>query len=97
MINAYLTDDITVVTNILGVWGEVSTHTDTVIKGRFEFKTKMVRNLQGEMVVSTGNVIIPVRVISHKDKIIYNSVTYSILGIEEIKDFSKRFLRLTVA
>ena len=57
----------------------------------------MVRNLQGEQVVSTGNVLLPVMTIAHKDRIVYNGVTYSILSIEEVKDFSNRFIRLNVA
>ena len=96
MINAYLRDDITIKTITYGEWGE-GLETSTVIQGRIEFRTKMVRNLQGEVVVSNALVYLPLITIGHKDKIIYNEQEYSILSIEEKKDFSSRFLLVNLA
>lgn len=95
MINAYLTDQITVKTSTLDKWG-TATESSQVIKGRIDFRTKMVRNLQGEQVVSSAKVYLPTMTIGHKDKIVYNLKEYSILNIEEVKDFSKRFIKLDV-
>jgi hypothetical protein len=96
MIKAYLTDDITVRTVVYGTWGG-TTPTDVVTKGRFEFKTKLVRNLQGEQVVSSANVLLEIIVLGHKDKIIYGGVEYSILTIEIKKDFSDKYLLINLA
>jgi hypothetical protein len=97
MINAYLTDDITVKKITYGTWGGVAQQINTNMKGRFNFETKLVRNLQGEQVVSTANVILPIIDLQHKDKIEYESKEYSILGIEVKKDFSKRYLLVNLA
>jgi hypothetical protein len=91
MISAYMTDDITIQRIAYGSWG-TSTPTNVAVKGRFEFKTKLVRNMAGEQVVSSANVILPVMVLGHQDKVVYSGVTYSILTIELKKDFSNRFL-----
>lgn len=96
MMNVYFTDNITLQSVAYNTWGSAS-NTPTNIRGRFQFKTKMVRNLQGEQVVSTANVLIPVVAVTHKDKIIYGDVTYSILGIELIKDFSSKCIKLYLA
>ena len=89
-------EDITVQAIAYGTWG-VSTPTDTIVKGRFEFKTKLVRNQAGEQTVSSANVILPLMVLSHKDKIVYLGVTYSIMAMELKKDFSNRFLLIYLA
>jgi hypothetical protein len=96
LINAYLTDDIIIKTVTYGTWGGVTT-VSTTLKGRFEYKTRLIRDLQGEQVVSSARVYLPIRSISHKDKIVYESKEYSILNIEVFKDFSKRYLRVSVA
>lgn len=96
MINAYCKDSITVKTSTRDQWG-TATYTSATVKGRFEFKTKMVRNLQGEQVVSSANVILPLMTLTHDEKIYYGSKEYSILGIEEAKDFSNRFMRIYLA
>lgn len=96
MINAYITDTITLKRRVYGTWGG-ATDTESTIKGRFEFKTKMTRNLQGEQVVSTANVILPLMSIEHKDKIVFESKEYTILAIERRKDFNSRFLLIYLA
>jgi hypothetical protein len=96
MINAYMTDSITISSIAYGTWG-TSVPTNVTIKGRFEFKTKLVRNTAGEQAVSSANVLLPVMVLGHQDKVIYDSKTYSILAIERKKDFSNRFLLIYLA
>lgn len=97
MIKAYLIDDIVVKRITYGTWGGVAQEIEIDTKGRFNFETKMVRNIQGEQVVSTANVMLPIMDIQHKDKIEYDGKDYSILGIEIKKDFSKRFLLINLA
>jgi hypothetical protein len=96
MIKAYLKDNIIIRKIITDQWG-VATPSDITKKGRFEFRTKLVRNLQGEQVASTAKVFLPLLTIEHKDKIVYDSKEYSILTISVIKDFSSRFLKLDLA
>ncbi len=94
MINAYLQDNIKLIAIEYDKWGS-PTPTESTIKGRFEFKTEMVRSLEGEEVVSSARVLIPADTdINHEDKIEYKSKEYSILAIELGKDFSDRVLRL---
>lgn len=93
MINAYLTDDITVKITTYGTWGG-ATESSSTIKGRIDFRTKMMRNLQGEQVVSSAKVYLPIMFLNHKDKIVYDGHEYSIINIREVKDFSKRFLQV---
>lgn len=96
MLNAYMTDDITIQRVSYDTWG-TSTPTDVATKGRFEFKTKLVRNQSGEQVVSSANVLLPVMTLGHQDKVVYGGITYSILTIELKKDFSNRYLLIYLA
>jgi hypothetical protein len=68
------------------------------MKGRMDFQIKLVRNLQGEQVVSSAKLYLPAgTVISHKDIISYAGKDYAILNIRYAKDFSNRFLLLDLA
>lgn len=96
MLNAYMTDDITIQRVSYDTWGS-PTPADTAYKCRFEYKTKLVRNQAGEQVVSNANVMLPVMTLGHQDKIVYSGITYSILNIELKKDFSNRFLLIYLA
>lgn len=97
MINAYLTDNITIKTATVDKWG-TKTFSSATTRGRIEFRTKLVRNLQGEQVVSTAKVYLPpTSTVSYKDVIRYNSVDYTILGIQHAKDFSTKFIKLDLA
>ena len=97
MMNAYFVDTISVKVATTDTWG-TKTFSTTAYKGRFEYKTKMVRNLQGEMVVSTAYILLPATVtIKHADLISYIGQDYSILGIEMLRDFSTRYLKVVLA
>lgn len=96
MINAYCTDSIILVTRARGTWGS-ATETQVATRGRFEFRTKLVRNQTGETVVATAKIYIPYCALSHGDAVIYNAKRYSIIAIEEVKNFSRQFLKLDVA
>lgn len=98
MINAYCNDDIVIVKRTPDQWGTM-TERKVVARARFEFKTRMVRNLQGEMVVSSGRVSLPLPYfdITHNDRIQFEEKQYSILNIERVKNFSTQFMRLDLA
>ncbi len=97
MMNAYMTDTITLKTATTDKWGS-KTFVSATMKARIEFKTKLVRNLQGEQVVATAKLYLPKTVVvSHADVISYAGKDYSILNIGYAKDFSNRFLLLDLA
>lgn len=87
ILNAYLNDNIFIKKVTFDKWG-TATNVYTFSKGRITFRTKLVRNLSGDQVVSSAEVMLPNITIAHKDLIVYNSVEYAILNIEEKKDFS---------
>jgi hypothetical protein len=104
MINAYMNDSVTIKTAELDQWG-TATFTETAVRGRFEFRTKMVRNVQGQMVrnvqgqqvVSSAKVYLANQALSHADKIVFGEIEYEILNIEQVKDFSTKFLKVDLA
>ena len=96
MLNVYGVDSITIVRD--GGYdrrGEPSATTSESVKGYVEWKTHLVRDINGEEVLSSGYVMLPYdSTIDHKDKLTIESVTYSILNIERLRDFSSRGLRV---
>jgi len=96
MLNVYGVDTITLTRDGgYDEWGEPSATTTETIKGYVEWKTHLVRNINGEEEVSAGFVITPYdSTIDHKDKLTINSEAFSILSIERMKDFSNRGLRI---
>ena len=97
MIGCYMNDSITISQVTYDQWGKI-TKSSTSVKGRIEFRTKLMRNLQGEQVVSSAKVYLSlITSLGHEDKITYNGKEYSILGIEEKKDFSSKFLKVDLA
>lgn len=97
MINAYCNDTITLIKVTRGTWGSSASEVQVPLRGRFEFRTKMVRNVAGETVVSSAKVYLTTLAVSHSDKISYGGKTYSILNIEFVKDFSNRYTKLDLA
>ena len=98
MLNVYGVDDIIIVRApdpAYTEWNEPIDPTEETVKGYVEWKTKLVRNLAGEEVVSSGNVLIPIdTTVNHIDKLKINSVEYPILTIEYGKDFSNVWTRI---
>jgi len=94
MLNVYGVDSITIVRDGgFDEWGEPSATTSESVKGYVEWKTHLVRDINGEEVVSSGYVMLPYdSTIDHKDKLTINSTTFSILSIDRLKDFSNRGL-----
>ena len=94
MLNVYGVDSITIVRDGgFDEWGEPSATTSESVKGYVEWKTHLVRDINGEEVVSSGYVTLSYdSTIDHKDKLTINSTTFSILSIDRLKDFSNRGL-----
>lgn len=98
MLNCYMNDTITVVrlpSTPTDKWGENKTATEYLRMGRVEWRTSLIRDQQGEEVVSSGYVLMDYDAdITVEDKIKIDSVSYTVLRVEELKDFSKRGLRV---
>ena len=100
MINAYCTDDLTILCwpgedN----WGEpLGNYIEKNIKGYIVWKLHLVRNVAGEQVVSRGMVYIPYDADrSHKDRIKIKGIEYAIIDINPGKDFSPNHLEIHLA
>ena len=92
MLRAYMNDPIT-----LKLWqsrdqfGTITWLTPDPIKVYIVWKTHLIRNIEGEQVVSTGMFyIIYDRKLTHKDRVIISGVEYIILNVGPGgKDFSE--------
>lgn len=95
MFNAYSVDEIIIVRagiidgKATDINNEPNPTEDEDVDGYVVWKTKLVRDLAGEEVVSSGHVILAYDgTIDHRDKIKINSVEYPIIMIAPGKDFS---------
>jgi len=100
MINVYLVDPLTIVKwNGNDTWNEPLSASLIDVKGYIEWKTKLVRNLQGEEVVSSVTVMLPKKIdkaaylgraLCHEDRIQIGSEDFdrAIIEIKTPKAFS---------
>jgi len=95
MLNAYMVDSIIIKIVTYDEWGEPS-EVETTVKGRIEYKTRMVRNMQGEQVVSSARIMLDNRTLNHRDKLYFDSRDHAILNIGKKKDFSNQYLEVDV-
>jgi hypothetical protein len=100
MMNVYCVDTITI-TKWLGndTWGEPIAPVSVVVKGYVEWKTQLVRNLQGEQVTSSVIIYLPAtiehaaflgRALLHEDRLTLPNQPgdRAIVAINTPKDFS---------
>ena len=96
MFNVYGVDLITIIRD--GGYdedGEPKATTSETAEGYVEWKTHLVRDINGEEVISSGYVLLPYdSTLDHKDKLKIGSIEYPIINIERLKDFSNRGLRV---
>ena len=110
MIGVYCVDDLVIVKwNGEDTWGEPCSGTMVEVKGYVEWKTRLVRNLQGEEVVSTVTIYIQKKIdrpaylnraLCHEDRIIeVNGETFdrAIIAINAPKDFSHPHYEVALA
>jgi len=100
MINAYMVDPITVIKwNGNDNWGEPLSGSLIDVRGYVEWKTRLVRNVQGEEVVSSVTVMLPKKIdraiylgraLCHEDRIQINAESFNraIIAIHTPKAFS---------
>jgi hypothetical protein len=100
MINAYCVDRMTIIMwNGNDSWGEPVSGSMVDVKGYIVWKTQLVRNLQGENVISSAMVYLPHKIeraaylgreLLHEDRIVLGSQPFdrAIIDIRRPKDFS---------
>lgn len=91
MIDAYLTDTVTrFIAGVLSEWNE-RTYATEEIPAMVNYKSKLVRNMEGEEVVTNVQVMLNIdQEISHKDRIQLEgeSFTHGIINFGRPRDFS---------
>jgi len=92
MIRAYLVDSITILR-----WQGDDMHNEPVaaavevnINGYVNWKTRLIRDINGEEVVSSGSAYILYNEnLTHKDRLKIDGVEYAIITVKQLKDFSR--------
>lgn len=104
MINAYMTDDISVIySNGNDIHGEPLATTTVEMKAYIVWETRLVSGIPGEKVISTPYVsrgrvyVMPERRITHADIIKIDAVEYAIMDIARAKDFSENHQEVHLA
>jgi hypothetical protein len=89
MISAYLTDSIVVRYTVLDQWN-TATYTDVVVKARVEWSNKIIRNAQGEQVVSAALVYLAGDITepTNTDRITIGGVEHAIMRVDKKAAFS---------
>lgn len=98
MIQAYLKDTIGIKFCTSGTNGEKSfSATATNVKGRFYQVEKVLTDVHGETVVSSGKILFPSSTsLSYNDLLIYNGRNYRVVSFEYKGDFTNRLLIVRV-
>ena len=98
MINAYLTDLVTITRYARDIHGERSivVSTSGTAKARFERIDKVIKDVKGMEVISAGRVILQTQTLTHEDTITYAGREYVILNIDRPKDFGWGYLEVWV-
>lgn len=96
MIESYLDKDAVThkKSNGFDQWNEPEATTDATIDARVIYETRLIRDRNGEQVVSSMQVIVEDQTIGHDDKITVDGTDYDILRIQKLKDFDTRFIKV---
>lgn len=90
MFNAYCTDTATRMRFTRDKWNTVTDTVETEVKGRMTAKIRLIRDSNGEQVVSSGYFEIADEYdITNKDNLKYDSVKYSIIKVSKVKSFTE--------
>lgn len=113
MISAYLIDDITIIKWAgMDIYNEPNATTEYEVKGKIEYKTKLLSGLSGQQVVA-GAKGAPIssamiyfaesidgilgRDLQHEDRIKFGGIEHTILKIDKPKAFSNPIYEVYVA
>jgi len=95
-----MTDDITVIRyGGHDTWGDELETETAPVKGRIEYKTRLVMNLSGEQVISSASILLPesidgelFRDLIHEDMLKFDGVEHAIIRINTPKAFGNFFV-----
>lgn len=97
MISSYAVDKITIVKwNGNDKWGEPIAKDNITVRGYVEWKTRLVKNIKGEDVISMVRVYLQMkrtdkalgRALRHEDRLTVDGMERAIIAIAEPKSFS---------
>lgn len=113
MISAYCIDDVTIIrSGGYDSWNEPLAPTEIHVKGKIEYKTKLISSLKGEQVVAgtrgatmaSAMVRFPESIdadlgrdLSHEDRLKFDGAEHAILKIDKPKAFSNPIYEVYVA
>ncbi|MEN6311204.1 MAG: hypothetical protein ABFD80_06655 [Acidobacteriota bacterium] len=99
MINAYLRDALTIVRHgTRDQWGSEGATTEEAALGYIEWTTRLVRNIKGEEVASSANILLPYdATLTHEDRIKIDGVEHSIITVQLVKDFTTRAMKVFIS
>jgi len=100
MSGAYMVDDISIIRyGGYDSWNQPLATATVPVKGKIEYKTRLVRDLKGEEVVSSASVLLPegvdgvlYRDLIHEDVLKFDGVEHAIIRINTPKAFSSFFV-----
>lgn len=99
MISAYLRDPLTIVRHgARDQWGSEGATTSEAALGYIEWSTRLVRNIKGEEVASSANILLAYdATLTHEDRILIDGVEHSIITIQRVKDFTARAMKVFIS
>jgi len=97
---AYMVDDLTIIRyGGYDSWNQPLATEAVPVKGKIEYKTRLVKDLKGEEVVSSASVLLPEAVdgvlfrdLIHEDILKFDGVEYAIIRINKPKAFGSYFV-----
>lgn len=93
MIEAYLTQDATLIVTPRIALGESGTPVETAIKVLERGPNRLVKDHTGEQVLSSKTIFMAIRTLTLEDRIrLDDGQEYAILSIEKTRDFDPRYL-----
>lgn len=98
MIGAYLKDNFIVLRHgTKDQYGSEGPGTEEPAKGLIEWKTRLMRSIQGEEVLSQASVLMAYdATLTHEDRLKLSGVEYPILAIEVLRDFAVRGMKVYI-
>ena len=91
---AYMNETVTLHTHVTDKWNQVQSTTNITIAAKINRNNVLVRDQNGEQVVSSTRLRIENRAITHEDTVTVDGVEHTILTIQQVRDFVPRYLQV---
>ncbi len=97
MLETYLDSDVTVLrSNGTDAWGEPLPRTAETLKARINMKTRRIRTNGGREVTSLAVIWLADGSVTHEDRLVVRGQEWSIVAIEEVRDFETRLIKVWI-